>query len=138
MDSLETSIDEDCVYACPNKDVLPVKKPSYNPHPDGCNLIGLNIGRMLTVEINECCKAHGACYETCNNSKDQCDQDLKRCLYKYCEDFGENSTDEHTQSKSCHGVAKMLYAQQIALGCRSYLDSQARACDCQGKRKIKL
>lgn len=35
----------------------------------------------------KCCDLHDMCYDTCNNNKEVCDMEFKRCLYKYCESY---------------------------------------------------
>lgn len=37
--------------------------------------------------MTKCCDAHDICYDTCNNDKEVCDMDFKRCLYKYCDTY---------------------------------------------------
>lgn len=68
-------------------------------------------------------------YDTCNSDKELCDLDFKRCLYKYCDDY-EKSVAGGVMVKGCKAAAKMLFTGTLTLGCKSYLDSQARACYC--------
>lgn len=79
--------------------------------------------------MEECCNAHDICYDTCNSDKELCDLDFKRCLYKYCDSY-EKSVVTDLVVKGCKGAAKMLFTGTLTLGCKSYLDSQARACYC--------
>lgn len=37
--------------------------------------------------MTKCCDAHDICYDTCNNDKEVCDMEFKRCLYKYCDSY---------------------------------------------------
>lgn len=60
--------------------------------------------------------------------------DFKRCLYNYC-DTHEKSTVGSIVAKGCKAAAKMLFTGTITLGCRSYLDSQERACYCGSSSK---
>lgn len=76
-----------------------------------------------------CCNEHDICYETCNNDKELCDLNFKRCLYKYCDSY-EKTTANAIIVKSCKATAKMLFTGTITLGCKSYLDSQQRSCFC--------
>lgn len=80
--------------------------------------------------MEECCNAHDICYDTCNSDKELCDLDFKRCLYKYCDSY-EKSIVNDLVVKGCKGAAKMLFTGTLTLGCKSYLDSQARACFCR-------
>lgn len=61
--------------------------------------------------------------------KELCDIDFKRCLYNYC-DTHEKTTVGSIVAKGCKAAAKMLFTGTITLGCKSYLDSQERACYC--------
>lgn len=79
--------------------------------------------------MENCCNAHDICYDTCNKDKEMCDLDFKRCLYAYC-DTHEKSTVGYLVVKGCKAAAKMLFTGTVTLGCKSYLDSQERACFC--------
>lgn len=68
-------------------------------------------------------------YDTCNSDKELCDLDFKRCLYKYCDAY-EKSVAGGVMVKGCKTAAKMLFTGTLTFGCKSYLDSQARACYC--------
>lgn len=37
--------------------------------------------------MTKCCNAHDICYDTCNNKKEVCDIEFKRCLYQYCSNY---------------------------------------------------
>lgn len=79
--------------------------------------------------MESCCNIHDICYDTCNKDKELCDIEFKRCLYNYC-DTHEKSTIGTVVAKGCKAAAKMLFTGTMTLGCRSYLDSQERACYC--------
>lgn len=79
--------------------------------------------------MEKCCDAHDICYATCNKDKELCDLDFKRCLYNYCETH-DKTTVGSLVAKGCKAAAKMLFTGTLTLGCRSYLDSQERACYC--------
>lgn len=112
-------------------DVTPQRNKFYQPSADGCGSLGMKINTeyLPAVEMENCCNAHDICYDTCNKDKELCDLDFKRCLYNYC-DTHEKSTMGSIVSKGCKAAAKMLFTGTITLGCRSYLDSQERACYC--------
>lgn len=80
-------------------------------------------------EMATCCDAHDICYDTCNNDKDLCDLDFKRCLYRFCDTF-EKSTAGNVLMKGCKAAAKTLFTSVNTIGCKAYLDSQAKACYC--------
>lgn len=35
--------------------------------------------------MTKCCDSHDICYDTCNNNKEICDMEFKKCLYRYCD-----------------------------------------------------
>lgn len=89
--------------------------------------------------MSKCCDVHDICYDTCNSDKELCDLDFKRCLYKFCDSFEKSSAGEML-IKGCKAAAKMLFTGTMTLGCKSYLDTQERACYCgaqSGKEKFK-
>lgn len=95
---------------------------------------------------------HDICYDTCNNDKEVCDMEFKRCLYKYCESY-EKTVGGSTIVKSkkfslivhlvniylkilaCKAAAKMLFTGTLTLGCKSYIDAQSKACYCPPSKK---
>lgn len=79
--------------------------------------------------MENCCNQHDLCYDTCNSDKELCDIEFKRCLYKYCDSY-EKSIVNDIMVKGCKAAAKMLFTGTLTLGCKSYLDSQERACYC--------
>lgn len=117
----------------------PQRNKYYQPSSDGCGSLGMKINSeyLPAVEMENCCNAHDICYDTCNKDKELCDLDFKRCLYNYCETHQE-STVGSIIAKSCKAAAKMLFTGTITLGCRSYLDSQERACFCSPPKKQKF
>lgn len=112
-------------------DVVPKPNRYYQPSSNGCGSLGLNINTeyLPAVEMENCCNAHDICYDTCNKDKELCDIDFKRCLYNYC-DTHEKSAVGSIVAKGCKAAAKMLFTGTVTLGCKSYLDSQERACYC--------
>lgn len=102
--------------------------------------------------MSNCCDEHDICYDTCNSDKELCDLDFKRCLYKYCDTYEKSAVGGEMMVKGtfycsnilvmtnfkffilagCKGAAKMLFTGTLTLGCRSYLDAQAKSCFCPG------
>lgn len=85
--------------------------------------------------MTKCCDQHDICYDTCNNVKEKCDLDFKRCLYKYCE--GYQSSGAGAIVNTCKAAAKMLFMGTMTLGCKSYIDAQEKACWCGDKTKTR-
>lgn len=118
-------------------DVPPQRNKFYQPSADGCGSLGLKIDTeyLPAVEMENCCNAHDICYDTCNKDKELCDLDFKRCLYNYCESHEKTATVGSLVTKSCKAAAKLLSTGTLTLGCKSYLDSQERACYCSGQQQ---
>ncbi|XP_055599170.1 group XIIB secretory phospholipase A2-like protein [Uranotaenia lowii] len=126
----DAAVEENCVYKCPGGST-PSRNKFYIPQSDGCGSLGLKIDTeyLPAAEMETCCNAHDICYDTCNSDKELCDLDFKRCLYKYCDEYEKNVVGDIVV-KGCKAAAKMLFTGTITLGCKSYLDSQARSCYC--------
>ncbi|CRL01605.1 CLUMA_CG014167, isoform A [Clunio marinus] len=126
----DSAVEENCVYECPEKQ-RPIKNKLHLPSSDGCGSLGMKIDTeyLPAPEMARCCDAHDICYDTCNSDKELCDLEFKRCLYKYCDTFEKGSAADIVM-KGCKAAAKMLFTGTMTLGCKSYLDSQQRACYC--------
>lgn len=64
-----------------------VPNRNHIPKSNGCGSLGLQISTeyLPVAAMSLCCDAHDICYDTCNNDKELCDVEFKRCLYKYCD-----------------------------------------------------
>lgn len=118
-------------------DVTPQRNKFYQPSADGCGSLGMKIDTeyLPAIEMENCCNAHDICYDTCNKDKELCDLDFKRCLYNYCETLDSTATVGSLVKKGCKTAAKLLSTGTLTLGCKSYLDSQERACYCPGQQQ---
>ncbi|XP_015586001.1 group XIIA secretory phospholipase A2 [Cephus cinctus] len=125
------AVEENCVFQCPSG-ATPKQNWNHKPQSNGCGTLGLEINQeyLPLSEMTQCCDAHDICYDTCGSDKEKCDIAFKRCLYKYCDSY-ENTGS--AVANTCKAAAKMLFTGTIALGCKSYLDSQNEACYCGGK-----
>ncbi|KAJ3660069.1 hypothetical protein Zmor_004539 [Zophobas morio] len=129
-DVFDAAVEENCVYKCPNG-AAPKPDRNHVPTADGCGSLGLKIDSdyLPVGEMKKCCDEHDKCYDTCNNDKEVCDLEFKRCLYRYCEGY-EKMVGGGTMVKACKGAAKMLFTGTLTLGCKSYMDAQRKACYC--------
>lgn len=129
-DVFDAAVEEDCIFKCPVEGTSPKPDRNHVPKANGCGSLGLKIdSQYLPVgEMKICCNAHDICYDTCNNNKEVCDMEFKRCLYKYCDTYKNTMGD--AMVKACKGASKVLFTGTLALGCKSYLDSQKKACYC--------
>lgn len=122
-------IDEHCVFKCPNNGIA---KPNRNHRPssNGCGALGLKLDKTFLpiAEMTSCCDHHDICYDTCNNDKELCDIEFRRCLYGFCDKYEEKLPPHVT--RACKGAAKLLYTGTLAMGCKAYQDAQSKACFC--------
>ncbi|GAB6028467.1 Phospholipase A2, group XIIA [Chamberlinius hualienensis] len=134
---LNDAIEENCEFQCP-KDSTPRQNPRYKRHTNGCGSLGVKWEMdLLPVEqLSTCCDKHDYCYDTCNQTKDDCDKKFKRCLYKICE-MNKNIIDASSMNK-CKGAAKFMYTGTLALGCTAYKNAQNKACLCDAKSSDEL
>lgn len=102
------------------------------PSADGCGSLGIGIATeyLPVTEMDNCCDEHDICYDTCNKDKELCDIEFKRCLYNYCDQYEKTAVGGDIVVTGCKGAAKMLFTTTLTLGCRSFLDAQAKACYC--------
>ncbi|KAL7647342.1 UNVERIFIED_CONTAM: hypothetical protein RMT77_000937 [Armadillidium vulgare] len=133
---IDSTIEEDCIYKCPNENEKPVANPTYIPSENGCGSFGIYLEEkdLPRSEMVECCNEHDRCYDTCGLFKEDCDNKFKRCLYKTCEPLKTNK--DIINLKYCQGGAKVLFTATIALGCSPYKEAQRRACICQPNKKF--
>lgn len=70
-------------------DKPPLRNKYYTPTANGCGALGMRISSdyLPTVEMEKCCNEQDICYEECNNDKQLCDIEFKRCLFKYCDQY---------------------------------------------------
>ncbi|XP_049773140.1 group XIIA secretory phospholipase A2 [Schistocerca cancellata] len=136
-DVFDAAIEETCVFSCPRGE-KPKKNKYHTPSSDGCGSQGLKIdNEYLPVgDMTNCCNDHDICYDTCGSDKEKCDLEFKRCLYKICEKHQKLITDKGV--KACKAAAKMLFTGTLTLGCKSFLDSQKRACFCPSSKRTEF
>ncbi|XP_032687473.1 group XIIA secretory phospholipase A2 [Odontomachus brunneus] len=131
----DAAVEENCVFQCPDGSA---PKPDWNhkPQSNGCGSLGIEVNQeyLPLAEMTKCCDFHDFCYDTCNTDKEKCDLEFKRCLYKFCDTY---QTTGVTIVNTCKGAAKVLYTGTTALGCKSFLDAQKKACYCPGKSNHK-
>ncbi|XP_049856054.1 group XIIA secretory phospholipase A2 isoform X2 [Schistocerca gregaria] len=129
--------DSSCSFVCPDGE-KPKKNKYHTPSSDGCGSQGLKIdNEYLPVgDMTNCCNDHDICYDTCGSDKEKCDLEFKRCLYKICEKHQKLITDKGV--KACKAAAKMLFTGTLTLGCKSFLDSQKRACFCPSSKRTEF
>ncbi|CAK6432900.1 unnamed protein product [Pipistrellus nathusii] len=127
-----------CQYKCSDGS-KPVPRYGFKPSPpNGCGspLFGvqLNIG---IPSLTKCCNHHDRCYETCGESKNDCDEAFQHCLSKICREVQKTlGLAQHVQA--CETTVELLFDSVIHLGCKPYLDSQRASCWCRYEEKTDL
>ena len=84
-----------------------------------------------------CCDEHDKCYDTCNNDRNQCDEDFKSCLDNVCLLEGLGNGQSKEQMKACKTASDLMYSGTVTLGCGSYREAQRNACLCNGRKLTK-
>lgn len=127
----DAAVEENCVYNCPGGE-RPTRNKFHLPSKDGCGSLGIGISTeyLPAAEMATCCDDHDICYDTCNKDKELCDLDFKRCLYSYCDKYEKSTVGGEIMVKGCKSAAKMLFTATNTLGCKPYLNAQAKACYC--------
>ncbi|KAL0274564.1 UNVERIFIED_CONTAM: hypothetical protein PYX00_002663 [Menopon gallinae] len=135
-DIFDAALDEKCKFSCPSG-LEPVKNRYHKPSANGCgtDLLKFDMKQYIpTTELTQCCNNHDICYDTCNSKKEDCDADFHKCLYRLCDNIGINS---ESILKACKATAKLMSTSTMSLGCKSYLESQTKACYCPPENKKK-
>ena len=81
-------------------------------------------------EMTPCCDVHDMCYDSCGNSKKQCDKDFEECLLGVCTNPSSGTKDD------CEGMANILSAGVGMFGCNAYQMSQKKACHCEKHEEL--
>lgn len=95
--------------------------------------MGIKIDTTHFSGFTRCCDLHDICYDTCNNDRNQCDEDFKSCLDNECLLTGLGNRLPKEQLDSCQSSADLMYSGTYALGCMAYKEAQRNACLCNGR-----
>ncbi|XP_061169064.1 group XIIA secretory phospholipase A2-like [Saccostrea echinata] len=126
VDSLDT-INSPCKFKCPNG-VIPKERKNHIRSSNGCGTFGIEIDTSSVPLMTSCCDDHDFCYDKCNNDKEKCDNDFKTCLLNMCKKMKNGlKSDEY---EGCKATAELMFTGTNMLGCNSYKEAQAKACDC--------
>ncbi|XP_072127363.1 group XIIA secretory phospholipase A2 isoform X2 [Mobula birostris] len=87
--------------------------------------------------MTKCCNQHDRCYDTCGNSKQDCDEIFQYCLSTICRNVQKTLGIDATV-QACENAVEMLFNAVMHLGCKPYLDSQRASCMCAYEEKIDL
>ncbi|CAH3027715.1 unnamed protein product [Porites evermanni] len=127
---------DNCVFKCP-KGHKPLANPKHIPSSDGCGSMGIKLDTTHFAGFTRCCDLHDKCYDTCNNDRNQCDEDFKSCLDNECLLTGLGNRLPKEELEACQKSADLMYSGTYALGCMSYKEAQRNACLCNGRKITK-
>ncbi|CAG9812138.1 unnamed protein product [Chironomus riparius] len=114
--------DFDCKYKCKDLNKSPNLKTNYVTSSNGCGSAITIPSFMVPVSLENCCNEHDKCYDTCNRSKENCDDEFQECLNKIC-GFELSVLDN---------LCKSIFPTIVAVaGCSEYLNAQDNACICE-------
>ncbi|KAJ7407492.1 caspase 6 [Willisornis vidua] len=116
-----------CRYKCSDGS-KPIPRYKYKPSPpNGCGspLFGVHFDIGIP-SMTKCCNQHDRCYDTCNNKKNDCDEQFQSCLSKICRDV-QKTLGISESVQACESAVQLLFDAVIHLGCKPYLDSQRAA-----------
>ena len=111
-------------YTCPGEEV-PVPDPNREPTPNGCGPSNFPL-TTPSDSFLECCNEHDICYETCGNSKIQCDLDFYECMFCSC----DATYDDYYEQSVCEELACSYFQAVDQFGCSSFEAGQEQACIC--------
>jgi hypothetical protein len=109
--------------------VCPVRIPNPDqiPSSNGCGTTSFPVSGIAGgVDLTPACNNHDLCYNTCNQTKNDCDQTFLSEMRVLC--AATNPTG--TNRDDCNGVADVYYRAVVSLGGSAYEGAQAAACIC--------
>jgi len=124
---------DECKLTCP-KSIEPTANPKHKPSSNGCGSFGFKFDVSKFPGFTSCCDAHDMCYDTCNNKRNDCDEDFKECLNNSCHMEGIKEKHHKKLHEACGQTADMMHSGTVGLGCAAFKESQRNACLCNGKK----
>ena len=119
-------------FKCPTAGHVARHREGFLPESNGCGSYGLKIHSLWHTP---CCDEHDKCYSTCGKSRNDCDSEFKKCMFRQCKKYDAKKAKK--QRDDCEGQAQMFFTGTRSLGCQAYLDSQKEACVCSVKDAVK-
>ena len=102
----------------------PKPRPEHKPSSNGCGANGIAL--EVDIDTRSCCDAHDMCYDTCQKSKLDCDNEFQTCLRQVCKVKASDSE----LLEECNNRNQLMVVGATAFGCKAYLDAQKNACMC--------
>ncbi|CAF0712133.1 unnamed protein product [Brachionus calyciflorus] len=128
--TIETN-DKSCSINCTDRSNW-LQKPNHQFSTNGCGSYNINVDftKLNMNEFNLCCDIHDFCYETCSETKINCDTRFNNCLNGQCEKWAYEENWLTWKEKTCSSVVKLMTIAVENLGCLTYRSSQQNACFC--------
>jgi len=124
FEEVETeSLTRFCVFGCPSG-LTPLPNPDHSPSHNGCGAFGIFIDFKSCSYLNDCCKQHDICYETCGKIRAECDMEFRTCSSTPISVNG-------TTTQACTRYGGAMFHLVRAVGCLAFRNGQKRACICQ-------
>jgi secretory phospholipase A2 len=109
--------------ACPDRK----PKPNHRPSANGCGPekgVKVPDRPLFLANFKPACDFHDICYETCNVSKDACDEAFRRKMVQAC------VAETFVTQNLCVSIAQTYYEFVRDFGGGPYEDAQKAACNC--------
>ncbi|XP_014769949.2 protein qua-1 [Octopus bimaculoides] len=119
-----------CTFKCPDGS-KPRPNPVHASTTDGCGAFGFQIHSQLFPAVTTCCETHDFCYDMCNSNKSVCDSQFQDCLKMICKNI-HKATGGTELYEGCISIAALAYKTTVAVGCKTFQQSQSNACICGG------
>ncbi|XP_036355815.1 uncharacterized protein LOC115231037 isoform X2 [Octopus sinensis] len=119
-----------CTFKCPDGS-KPRPNPVHASTTDGCGAFGFQIHSQLFPAVTTCCETHDFCYDMCNSNKSVCDSEFQDCLKMICKNI-HKATGGTELYEGCVSIAALAYKTTVAVGCKTFQQSQSNACICGG------
>ena len=105
-----------------------VANPDHAPTSNGCGTAQFPIsGKIGAVDLAPACNRHDLCYDSCDTTKDECDQAFLTEMGAIC---AAGNANGGASLESCLARADAFHGVVRAFGEGAYADAQAVACRC--------
>ena len=102
-----------------------------------CLFLFCSLTQLTSLALPDAVTSMTNAMYTCNNDRNQCDEDFKSCLDNECLLTGLGNRLPKEELEACQKSADLMYSGTYALGCMSYKEAQRNACLCNGRKITK-
>jgi len=128
---------KNCNFVCP-KNVKPKRNPNHKATSNGCGSYGMEVDVSAYPGFEQCCNKHDKCYDTCNETRDKCDNKFEECLKVACHHNAIVNMLGSKKFKKCEEVGHFMHNAATGFGCNAYKEAQRNSCLCDGKKVVKV